>query len=137
MNGILRRLRGAFGIGMKWAALWAVVGMILVGIIGVLRPDNIGPGEGPPRAATIFGILGLFSGIGFATVLSVAERRRTIEELPLWRVALWGFIGAAAIPLLMGADGTMWPVAGILGATFAAVSVAAARRGAAREVERS
>jgi hypothetical protein len=105
MPELLRRLRGAIGIGMTWGVLWAVIGLALGLIIGHLRPGDIGPGEGLGKVAVVFGLLGLCSGLSFAGILSVAERRRTIHELSLGRVALWGSVGAAALPLLFGTDG--------------------------------
>lgn len=65
----------------------------------------------------------------------VVLRRRTLHQLSLWRVALWGLLGGVAIPLLMGTDGSMGWISGPMGAAFAAASVAAARRRALPEAE--
>lgn len=136
MTNVVRRLRGAFGIAVTWGALWAVIGVALTLAVRVVRPEEIDPGEGPGKVAAVLGLVGFLSGLGFAGLLLLGERRRTIRELPLGRVALWGFLGAAAIPLLTGADvGEGW-ITGSLGGIFAATSLAVARRAALRERSR-
>ena len=88
MTDLVRRLRGALGIGVTWSVLWVAIGLVLGLIFGVARPNDIGPGEGPGKGAAVCGLLGFLSGLGFAGLLSLAERRRTIHELSLGRVAL-------------------------------------------------
>ena len=130
MANLVRRLRGAVGIALTWGGAWAVIGVALALGIGILRPGEIDPGEGPVKVAAVLGLAGFLSGLGFAGLLAFGERRRTIRDLSLARVALWGFLGAAAIPALTGADiGEGW-ITGTLGAIFATASLAVARRGA-------
>lgn len=128
MTTLLRRLRGALGVGATWAALWVACGLGLVGIISIFRPGDIDPGEGLGTMIPVFATVGFLSGLGFAGLLWLAERRRTLPRLSLGRVAVWGMLGSAAIPLLMGTDGSMGVLTGLLGGVFAAGSVAAARR---------
>lgn len=132
MRRLVRWLRGALSVGLTWALLWIVFGILFGTAIRVFRPEDIGPGEGLSRVLPILGLVGLLSGLGFAAVLSLAERRRQLRELSLGRVAVWGFLGSAAIPLLMGADWSEGWLTGVLGATFATASVAIARRGGSR-----
>jgi hypothetical protein len=129
MKKLLRWIRGALGIGVTWAALWMVFGVLLVIVARIVRPHDVGPGEGLSEVLPVLAIVGLLSGLGFAAFLSVAERRRKLHELSLGRVALWGLLGSAAIPLVLGTDGSMGWLTGLLGATFATGSVALARRG--------
>ena len=133
MTRFIRRLRGALSIGVIWGALWAVLGAVLAVMVGVVAPQQIGPGEGPARVALILGLVGFFSGLGFAGLLAAAERRRTLHELSLVRVALWGLLGGVAIPLLMGTDGSMGWMTGPMGAALATASVAIARREVLRD----
>jgi hypothetical protein len=133
MKELIRRLRGALGIGLTWAALWVVLGSVLMLVIGIVDPDQIDPGEGPAKALPILALVGFLCGVGFAGLFSLAERRRTVRDLSVVRAALWGLLGGVAIPLLMGTDGSMGWITGSLGALFAATSVAIARRGAPRE----
>lgn len=133
MKRLARWLRGALSVGLTWSVLWIAFGVVLMTVLWIVAPADIGPGEGPGKALPILGLVGLLSGVGFASLLSLAERRRALGELSLGRVALWGMLGSAAVPLLMGADASMGVLTGTLGALFAAGSVALARRGAGRE----
>ena len=132
MDNGLRRLRGAAGIAVTWGSLWAAIGVVLTLAIGVLRPEEIDPGEGPGKVAAVLGLVGFLSGLGFAAILYMGEKRRTIRELSLGRVALWGAVSAAAIPGLIGAPVSEGWITGTLGAIFAAGSVAVARRATLR-----
>jgi len=129
MRAFTRWLRGAVSIGLTWAGLWVLIGIVIFAVIRIVHPEDIGPGEGLGTALPILGLVGFLSGLGFAGLFSLGERRRTLRQLSLGRVALWGLLGSAAIPLFMGTDGSMGWVTGLLGATFAAGSVALARRG--------
>ena len=130
MSGLLRRLRGAVGIGITWGVLWVGVGFALSAVISAIHPGDIGPGEGLGVALPILGLVGFLSGLGFAAFLTIAERKTRLSELSLARVALWGLLGSAAIPLLMGTDGSMGFLTGPMGSLFATVSLALARRSA-------
>jgi ABC-type Na+ efflux pump permease subunit len=129
MTRLIRWLRGAVGIGLTWAGLWVAFGVVLVIGLRIFRPEDLDRGEAFGTILPVLGLVGFLSGIGFAGLLSMAERRRTLQDLSLGRVALWGLLGSAAIPLLMGTDGSMGWITGSLGATFAAASVAVARGG--------
>ena len=129
MTRFTRWLRGALSVGVTWAGLWVIIGAGVMTIIYLVDPADIEPGEGPAKALPILAAVGLLSGIGFATLLSLGEGRRPLRELSIIRVALWGALGSAAIPFVMGADGSMGWLTGSLGAIFAAGSLALARRG--------
>jgi len=134
VHAVARWLRGALAVGVTWTVLWLAIGVLLWAAFRIFRPDDIGADEGLRVVLPILGLAGLLSGLGFATLLTLAERRRTLRDLSLRRIAIWGFLGSAAIPTLLGAPpGEGW-LTGVLGATFAAISVAVARRGGVREV---
>jgi hypothetical protein len=93
------------------------------------------------------GLYGIVSGIGFGTLLTLRESKKTLSDLSLRRTALWGLLGGAVVPLLFGAAG-MFPagttlmdivgaigVTGFLGGTFASASVAMAQRAELGAVE--
>ena len=50
------------------------------------------------RFLTIWTLWGALSGAIFAVVLAIADRRHTLAELSLVRVAVWGAIGSLALP---------------------------------------
>ena len=132
MSHFVRRLRGALGLATTWGAAWAAISVAFALALGIARPEEIAAGEGPAQVAVVLGLAGFLAGLGFAAFLLLCEKRRTIHALSLGRVALWGFLGAAAVPVLLGADiGEGW-ITGTLGAIFAAASLALARRRVSR-----
>lgn len=128
MKPFLRKLRGALGIAATWGVSWAAIGAALSIIVGVVDPPSIDAGEGPLRIGAIFAAVGAISGFAFRPVMSFAERRRSVSELSIGRAALWGALGAAALPLLTTMNNSILIFVGPLGAAFAAASVALARR---------
>lgn len=137
MNKLLRRLLGVIGIGLSWGltrgVLFAVAGLI----IGVVRPQDIDPGESPLAISGIGFEVGFVSGTVFGLILSVAENRKAISDLVLIRVALWGVLGAAAWPLSTPLPNDMLLVLCPLGAGCASVFVAIARRAATDKPEKA
>jgi len=125
MKKLLRRSRGAIGMGLTWALAWFGAGMVLLLIVG-------------PDAADVpfplgFGMFGFFAGTIFSGVLTAVEGRRSFEQLSLARFAGWGAVGG----LLLGAVFAMLagsavmvaaPFFALAGAGSAAGSLALARR---------
>jgi hypothetical protein len=106
MKTFLRRLRGIVGIGLTWSAVWAVTG-IFFGTVQFVSMSRAYPELA--RLST-FAIMALASGVSWATygfalgsifggVLAIAERRRTLERLATWRIAVWGAIAGLLLPL--------------------------------------
>ena len=146
MSELLRRLRGLAGVGLTWGALWAAMGAVIGVVVGVISPElwAVNPvGEW----AVGMGLYGLVSGLGFGTVISLRERQKEIADLTLGRVAAWGVLGSAAVPLFFGALGMFEPgtttidvaqavlVTGLLGGASAPASVALAKRAELRAAE--
>jgi hypothetical protein len=136
----LRRIRGAIGIGITWAVVWAPVA-VFVGT-QIIDPDN-----SMDEMWVMAGALpGFFSGVIFSIVVGIAARRQRLDELTIPRVAGWGAIAGLFIgilPFLIG-DTNGNPPAWLLGAiiipTFtvlstvsAAASLAIARNALNRE----
>jgi hypothetical protein len=88
MKGFLRRLRGIIGTGLTWAVGWAGI----FGVLGLI----FGAGS-VPRVALLGAFTGLIAGGAFAVILSIAERRHRLEDLSLWRTALWGGLGGILV----------------------------------------
>lgn len=137
---LLRKLRGLFGVGVTWGVLWGAIGAVFGFALAALAPGSLYGANPVVELGLGMGAYGLISGIGFGGLLSLGEGSRTLRDLSLKRVALWGILGSAAVPLFFGALGffdagtTLIDVLGAialtgsLGGTFASGSVAMARR---------
>jgi hypothetical protein len=104
MNQWQRRIRGAIGMGLTWAAGWALVGL-LIGVTSTLLPGVPWDAffevfDAPLPALAIPGFCG---GVLFSMVLGIAGRRRRFEELSLPRFAAWGAVGGLMLSLLPAA----------------------------------
>ena len=124
MKKWLRRIRGAVGMGLTWAAGWTLV-VVLMGVTTILLP---GTGlelifEAADDELMIVMMLPAFSGgVVFSTVLGIAGRRRRFDELSLPQFAAWGAIGGlllSLIPAAALAEGT----AGVAQAALIAATV--------------
>lgn len=146
MQRWLRRIRGALGMGLTWGLAGFVVGMGIE-LIHNIWPNPLGAAVDIWPAALAYP--GFFGGVAFATVLGIAGRRRTFDELSLPRVATWGALGGlfvALIPAAMAATGLatfnvpLWQITAALlgpftvgGAIAASGSLVLARRGEHRD----
>jgi len=122
-----RRIRGAIGMGLTWAAAWFGAGMVLLLIVG-------------PDAADVpfplgFGLLGFLAGVTFSVVLGMVGRRRRFDQISLPRFALWGAVGGLAFSVLFvlaaGLAGEwllLGPLFALAGAGCAGGTLALARR---------
>ncbi|HEX5727499.1 MAG TPA: hypothetical protein VFX98_18650 [Longimicrobiaceae bacterium] len=133
MRALMQKLRGLIGVGLTWGAGWAAITAVIGIAISIIDPDSIDAGESVPFAMLVVGWVGFVSGVGFGLLLSLAERRKTILALSPLRAAVWGMLGAAALPLLTGMDNSLLLEVCPLGAFFAAATVAVARRAELRE----
>lgn len=131
MHSWLRRLRGAFGMGIAWAFAWFGAGLVLLLIVG-------------PDAADVpfplgFGLLGFFAGVIFSGVVSLVAGRRDFDQLSIPRFSAWGAVGgllfAVVFVLAVAVFGNdrlellvVGPVFALGGAATAAGSLALARR---------
>jgi peptidoglycan/LPS O-acetylase OafA/YrhL len=136
MTGWMRRVRGAAGLGLVWAAAWFGAGLALLAVVG-------------PDAADVpfplgFGALGFVCGVSFGGVLAALGRRRRLRDFSLARFAGWGALGGLlAAVAVIGAAAlagerlellVLGPVFGVAGAASAAGSLALARGADRREL---
>jgi hypothetical protein len=147
MTTLLRRLRGLLGVGVTWGTLWAGIGAGIGFLVGMASPEVWGWTNPILDYAVGIGLYGFFSGVGFGTLLAIGEGRRTLLDLSLVKVGIFGVLGAVLVPLMFGALGAFATgttvvdiveavlLTGVLGGTFAAESVAIARRAELRERE--
>jgi len=102
MTRLLPRLRAALGTAATWAVAWAGAGLS-IGVLSVLIPAlPLGwffeVFDAPLPALAMPGFVG---GLCYAVVVSVAGRRRPLQEISLAEVAGWGVAGGlllSAIP---------------------------------------
>ena len=100
MESVARTSRRVLGIGLAWATLWLGFWLILLGIIGVLDPDSIDPGEGAPGMAAIFGPMGPLSGVVFGVLLQLRNGDRSFDDVPGLPVVGWGMLATAGVQVL-------------------------------------
>ena len=129
----MRRIRGALGIGLAWAFAWSAVGTLPRWAFGI-NADAPFP--------LILGMLGFIGGVTFSTVLTITERRRTLEQMSMPRFIGWGAVGGLALSAIFSrmaslSLGDVMIVAPTLAAACAACasgSLALARRAERREL---
>lgn len=133
MKNVLRRLRGLMGTGITWAAGFVVCMGGFFGVVGWF-------GEFLAELPTV-ALLGFMMGCGFGGLLAFTERSRSLGDLALWRVALWGaiggFLGAGVFGLYIGDLPPLGIWSGLTGlsAAFASGQVALAKRGERQSIE--
>jgi peptidoglycan/LPS O-acetylase OafA/YrhL len=142
MKKWLRRIRGATGMGLTWAAAWGVAGMIVM--LGFVLRTGSRPDAPFPF---MFGVAGFVAGLVFSGVLSLVDGRRRFDQMSLPRVAAWGaaggFLLAATFVFTLSLSGDprfLWnlvvvgPVFAVAAAGSAAGSLVLARRAQDREL---
>jgi hypothetical protein len=142
MKRWLRRIRGAIGTGLTWAAAWFGAGMIM--LLGLLLVTGSTGADVPYPLG--FGAFGFVAGVTFSGVLGLVDGRRRFDQMSLLRFAGWGAAGGfllSAIFVLAVAlaedSAFLWnlvvlgPVFAVAGAGSAAGSLALARRAEDRE----
>ena len=96
----LRRARGVLGTALIWGIPWFVMGGA-VGLYGIANDPTKGPGSDLRFVGWMalgWALWGFLSRGIFALAVAVLERRRTLAQLSVRRVALWGALGALALP---------------------------------------
>ena len=136
MKKWLRRIRGAIGMGLTWAAAWGGAGMIVT--LGFLLRTGSRPDAPFPL---MFGGAGFVAGLIFSGVLGLVDGRRRFDQMSLPRFAAWGAVGgfllAATFVLAVSLSGDprfLWnlvvvgPLFAVAAGGSAAGSLALARR---------
>ena len=129
----LRRIRGAIGMGITWAAAWFVAGSVPRWVFGVNTDAPL---------PLVFGVFGLMAGMVFSAVLALTEGRRDFDEMSLPRFAGWGAIGGLVLSALVAKAASLgWgdvlalaPTLAVASAISASGSLAMARRAVRREL---
>jgi hypothetical protein len=133
MRTWLRRIRGAIGMGVTWAAAWFVAGSVPRWVFGVNTDAPL---------PLVFGVFGLMAGIVFSAVLALTEGRRSFDEMSLPRFAGWGAIGGLVLSAIFAKAASLgWgdvlalaPTLAVASAISASGSLAMARRAVRKEL---
>ena len=144
----LRRLRAALGNAVTWAVGWAPVGLVLGMWVAYGLPPRVSFWGIAFEMALSTALAGFIAGGAFAIVLGVVERKRTLADLKVSRIALLGAAGGMAFPVVsflisglggvnLGADFYLATLGltGVLGAGCSAGSLLLARRAERLELE--
>jgi len=133
MGTWLRRIRGAIGMGIMWAAAWGAAGSVPRWVFGVNTDAPL---------PLIFGLFGFIAGIVFSAVLALTEGSRKFDEMSLPRFAGWGALSGLVLSAIFARAGSLgWgdvlaltPALVIASAASASGSLAMARRAARKEL---
>jgi len=133
MGTWLRRIRGAIGMGIMWAAAWGAAGSVPRWVFGVNTDAPL---------PLIFGLFGFIAGIVFSAVLALTEGSRKFDEMSLPRFAGWGALSGLVLSAIFAKAGSLgWgdvlaltPALVIASAASASGSLAMARRAARKEL---
>ena len=137
-----RRIRGAIGMGLTWAAAWFGAGMVM--LLGLVLVTGTGPENPFPVGFAGFGFV---AGVAFSGFLGLADGRRRFDQMSLPRFAGWGAAGGfllsaifVAVMALAQDPAFLWnlvvlgPVFAVAGAGSAAAALVLARRAEDREL---
>src|SRR5918911_1038473 len=133
MRKWLRRIRGAIGMGVTWAAAWCAAGFVPRWVFGV---------ESDLPFPLLFGGLGFIAGVTFSGLLVLTEGRRRFDQASLPRFAGWGAMGGLLLSALFAKAASLgWgevlaiaPTFALACAVCASGSLAVARRAVRREL---
>lgn len=128
-----RRVRGAIGMGVTWAAVGMAAGYVARWVLGV---------ETDAPLPLLFGVFGFVAGVTFSGLLVLTEGRRSFAQMSLPRFAGWGAAGGLLLSALFAmATSLRWgdvlavaPTFALACAACAAGSLALARRAARGEL---
>ncbi len=133
MRNLLRRVRGAIGMGLIWGAALGFAGGVPHWVFGVNTDVPI---------SVLFGAFGFVAGVTFSGILALTEGRRRFDEMSLPRFAGWGAVGGLLLSALWAKAASLnWGDVLAIVPTFAAASalcasgtLALARRAARHEL---
>src|SRR3979411_1424074 len=91
MGKWLRRIRGAIGIGLTWAAALFAVGSVPRWVFGVNTDVPI---------PLVLGVFGFIAGVTFSALLMLTESGRRFDQMSIRRFAGWGAISGLRLSAL-------------------------------------
>lgn len=118
MRNLLRRVRGAIGMGLVWALAWGGAGVVMA-VVTRFTADVPFP--------LFFALLGFIAGLIFSAVLALTAGRRSFDQMSLPRFATWGAVGGIVMSAFFARAASL--ESGdllMVGATFAIASAVCA-----------
>ena len=102
IHSMLRRLRGVVGLGLVAGGI-GLFGGAIHGLISTLLGAGFfwDPGylsfllRRVAAVAVYWGLPAAFAGTGFGALLALGHGKTALEELPVWRMGLFGAVGGA------------------------------------------
>ena len=133
MRKWLRRIRGAIGMGVTWAAVWSAAGLVPRWVFG-FNADVPFP--------LVFGVLGFVAGLTFSGLVVLTEGRRRFDQISLPRFAGWGAMAGLLLSALFAKAASLdWgdvlaiaPTFALASAVCASASLVVARRALRQEL---
>lgn len=98
MNSLLRRIRGAIGMGLTWAVSWGLVGFVIELVQEIVPGWNGAIVDIWPMALAVPAFIG---GVVFSGTLMIAGRRRRFDEISMPAFAAWGVVGGLLLSGLL------------------------------------
>ena len=118
MQNLLRRVRGAIGMGLAWALAWGGAGVVMAVVTG-FTADVPFP--------LFFALLGFIAGVIFSAVLALTAGRRSFDQMSLPRFATWGAVGGIVMSAFFVRVASLgWGDLLMVAATFALASAVCA-----------
>jgi hypothetical protein len=97
MKKWLRRIRGAFGLGLAWGLTGFLAGMAIE-LVHNIWPNPLGSMVDIWPAT--LGFPGFVGGVAFSAVLGLVSRKGRFDELSIPRFAIWGAAGGLIVSLV-------------------------------------
>ena len=123
MKRALSHIRAAVLLGLAWALVWAPVAVLLG--TQIIDPDD----STDEMWVAIGAYPGFLSAVIFSALLGIAERGRSLSELPRARVGFWGALAGAlvgAFPFTVGTATNTLPLWQLAGAVIGSIALMSA-----------
>ena len=118
MRKLLRRVRGAIGMGLTWAVAWGGAGVVMA-VITRFNADVPFP--------LFFALLGFIAGVIFSLFLTLTAGRRSFDQMSLPRFATWGAVGGIVMSAFFARAASLeWSDVLLVAPTFALASAVCA-----------
>ena len=105
MDGLIRKLRGAFGTAVTWAIGWGALALPLSSVMWFLGGSDASFVDTVGAISAVAAGSGFLAGGVFSLGLAAFGRNRRLEDLKVLPMALLGALAAAALPVAIALYG--------------------------------